>query len=223
MNVLSLSGWAHRTDALRDVLPEGATHFDYGRYDSVETCFAALAEAKPDVVVGWSLGGQLALRAVAAGVISPQKLILLSVPYQIAADANFTDATPLAMLQASRAAFAADAAAMLTEFQGACAFGDVKRRQVLSAFRAATTPQDGYHWLFWFDELLRFSFADVALENLPPVTLIYGAADCIVPVQQGRILAERLGDASLHELEGCAHAPHWHDAEAVRHLLAESI
>lgn len=219
MKILSLSGWAQAADALAAVTPEGTVAFDYGPLPSVESFYASLAAEKPEVVIGWSLGGQLALRAIMDGIVSPERLILIAAPFQCRATDEFTHATAAEALADSRAAFLADAEAMLKQFHALCAFGDARQREVLLKLRKNAAVETGANWLFWFDELIRFSFLGADFSRVPETTLIYGEADCIVPIAQGETFHKALPQATLHRLPHCAHAPHLHDAARVSSLL----
>lgn len=219
MKTLCLSGWSQAADALATVAPEGAVAFDYGCYASIEEFYAALGREQPEVVIGWSLGGQLAVRAVVEGVIAPRKLVLIAAPYQCAADEAFTAATSAAALAESRAAFVANPEGMLKQFYALCAMGDARQKEVMLALRKGKAPQEGRHWLYWYDELVRFSFHGADLSAVPETTLIYGEADCIVPLAQGEAYLQALPKAQIHRLPHCAHAPHLHDAANVASLL----
>lgn len=58
-----------------------------------------------------------------------------------------------------------------------------------------------------------------------PTLVIHGDLDPLVPVQNGRVLAQRIPDARFLLLEGCGHLPHLErpeqTAQAIREFLAE--
>ena len=83
MKTLALSGWGQPYDALKELLPD-AKHMDYARYDTPEAALSAMADTAMGYkrIVGWSLGGQLAVRAIAAGLVMPEKLVLIATPFQ---------------------------------------------------------------------------------------------------------------------------------------------
>ncbi|MBM3618216.1 MAG: alpha/beta fold hydrolase, partial [Alphaproteobacteria bacterium] len=192
MRVLAFSGWAQSADALKDVLPDGAHSFDYGAFPTVVTCFDALRSEKPDVVIGWSLGGQVALRAITDGVISPRKIILLSTHYQAAKSEEIQDAAPPESLVKLLDDYIADRAAMLKPFYLTCAYGDSAQRAVMKGMQAASA--EGENWLYWLEELVAFSCETLDYDKIPPATLIYGEADCIVPVSQAHRFAAKLNE-----------------------------
>src|SRR5690606_29758379 len=92
MEVMALSGWGQKADALRNIIPAGAkaSFLDYVEYGSAEAFFASLPKKipEPDVLMGWSLGGQLAARLVAGKKIKPKLLVLIGAPYQYISSAK---------------------------------------------------------------------------------------------------------------------------------------
>lgn len=220
MRILAFSGWSQRADALASILPMDAQAFDYGAYRSYNACKDALKTYEPEVVVGWSLGGQVALRAISDGIIKPKKVILLSAHYQALKTDDFPESFPFDVLDGLRSAYSTQPEGMLKDFYLTCAFGDSEQRKVVAGMQEGKASFEEHHWLEWFDELTAFSCDSLDFAKIPPATLIYGEADCIVPVAQARHFAEKLHRAEVHILPNCAHAPHLHAPEAVRKLIA---
>lgn len=223
MNVFALSGWAQRAASLDAVLPENAVKVDYGDCTSVEQVFRRITGsglAQPDVAVGWSLGGQLLVRATAAGVIAPKKLVLLGAPYQLVADKQFRKGKPKMVVAASRLALQANAGLMLREFQAEfLAQGDSNAAAIRAVAPQYLALGEGMHWLFWFDELAHFSCAGLDFGGFPPTHIIHGQRDAVIPYANAAAFAERIAAASLHALPECGHAPHWHDANFVKQVI----
>lgn len=225
MRVLALSGWSQAVDGLRSVLPKGAMVFDYGAYSTIQECFRALQyllEA-PDTVVGWSLGGQVAVRAIAAGVLSPEKLVLIASPFQCAASEDFPDATPVEILAKSRAYFIEYPPTMLREFMGFVSLGHHNQREVYMQLLSNVALQENHHWLYWFDELVRFSCREVDFSGFPLTELIWGEGDRVIPSAQAHHFLEALPGSRLHLLPECGHAPQWHDANFIRRVITGEI
>jgi pimeloyl-ACP methyl ester carboxylesterase len=221
MHVLALSGWAQFANSLEDVLPPDAHSVSYGDCAGPDEVFARLAVvAQPDVAVGWSLGGQLLVRAVAAGIIRPRHLVLLGAPYQLVADARFPEGKSKRVVAGSRLALKLGAGLMLREFQhDFLAYGD---REAASIKRIAPRyldlrPQND--WLLWYDELARFSCADVDFSAFARTSIIHGTKDVVIPPANATAFARSIKGAELHLLEECGHAPHWHDANFVKQVI----
>lgn len=218
MSVLALSGWGQPEDALSIVAPDALT-VDYGRFSSLPTFFAELSYHKHcDVAVGWSLGGQLLVRAIAAGVIHPQRLVLLAAPFQIQASDAFPVAAPAAMLAESRMQLEQSPARMLKQFQAIIAMGDSKADEIVKTLRPAVV--EGHHWFYWFDLLTQFSCLDVCFSGFPLTNIVHGENDAIVRVSQAHEFAKRLPQHTLHLMKDTAHAPHLHDAGLIRNIIS---
>lgn len=222
MEVVALNGWAQKAESLREVLPEGSATVYYGDCASVETVFKRLQQAnpEPDVLLGWSLGGQLSVRAVAAGIIKPKKLVLLGAPFQMVADKHFRGGSPKALVAASRFALAANAELMLREFQATMlAKGDSCAEAIKAVAPQYLAPMEGMQWLFWFDELARYSCRELDFSGFPPTHIIHGEEDAVIPFANAEAFCERIAGAQLHRLKKCGHAPHWHDANFVKAVI----
>ena len=87
MKTLLLSGWTQPTDALAHLVDD-AVVFDYSDYPNPDAAIEALKKIKPRHVVAWSMGGQLALRAIAAGAITPTHLTLIAAPMKFVSCLN---------------------------------------------------------------------------------------------------------------------------------------
>ena len=222
MYALALSGWGQPADAISNVCPPETAYFNYADYDSVDHCFDDLnAHREVEVAIGWSLGGQILVRAIAAGVIRPKKLVLLAAPFQCAADNHFPLGTPLAMLQASRMAFMENADAMLQQFAAFLAMGDSEPQRIVRELMNHRAVTQGQNWLFWFDELVRFSCRTLDFAGFPETHIIHGDQDAVIRLPQGEAFAAAIKNSKLHVLKGCGHVPHWHDASFVRRVINE--
>lgn len=220
MRILAFSGWSQRADALAAVLPEGAEYFDYGSYPSYSAFAKALETARPDVVISWSLGGQVALRAISEGIIAPKHLVLLATHYQAWQSADNPAAAAPAALAKLQDEYLANPDTMLKSFYLTCAYGDANQRKVMAGMQASKSTMEGHHWHYWLKELSTFTCETLEFAKIPPATLIYGAVDCIVPVGQAHRMAEKITDAMLHILPDCAHAPHLHSPERIRDIIS---
>lgn len=213
MSVVCLTGWQQRVDALREIAPD-ALHVDYRACASVEAAFALLPPA-PRLAIGWSLGGQMLLRAVAAGRMRPQRLILLATPVQFVADEVLPEAMDPGVFATFSTRYDATPERMMKAFQSLMIKGDDAGGK-----RMEQDPPLWPHGRFWLDELGRFSGLGLRMDGFPPTLIVHGKADGIVPFAQSERLALMLPGARLELWEGCAHAPHWHDAVALRQKVA---
>lgn len=213
MSVLTLSGWGTPADSVANALGAGAAVFDYSNYASLEESLAGLKKFRDaEHVIGWSLGGQLALHALAAGAINPARLTLIATPFQFVRGGAVTQGMDRFTFDTFRSNYAVDPARTATRFNGLVAKGDRQMRAIMSRLDLHPEVEDTGRWMPWLDALDHQPASALALKSAPRTTIIHGAEDTIVPVAQAQLLAQLLPGAEVKIWEGVAHAPHLHDA-----------
>jgi pimeloyl-ACP methyl ester carboxylesterase len=222
MSILTLSGWTQPSDALSRGLSLHHAHtFDYSDYPNAQASFDALRDyAEMEEVIAWSMGAQLAIRAVAAGVLRPKHMTLLAAPYQFVSTDDFKDGMDPLTYQQFRDNYTADPVRTKTRFHALVAKGDAHQRKVLPMLDHHHEVDNTARWLPWLDDLGEHSLRGVNTKSLPPTLLIHGTHDAIVPFAQSQKMQEILPQATLSRWEGAAHAPHLHDAMRVLHEIA---
>lgn len=214
MKMLTLSGWGQPADALRPIAPKAA-HFDYSAQPSVDHIFEALEREARDVelIIGWSMGGQLAARAISAGLIAPQKLVLLATPFRFVEGA---DKNGLGMKADTFAQFrdnlAKNQPRTLKKAWALVAHGDERAEDVAQLMAALNPSHEQADWLKWLDSLSNYSCEGLEFKGFPPTLLVHGDRDAVVSPAQSREFAERIPQVALEIWQGCGHAPHLHDA-----------
>lgn len=217
MSTLTLSGWGTPADSVAAAVAPGAAVFDYSAHATMAQALGGLrAFHDAEHVMGWSLGGQLALHAIAAGVLRPKRLTLIATPYQFVKDANVTEAMDRFTFDTFRANYQTDPERTATRFNGLVAKGDRQMRAVMSRLALHERVEDTARWLPWLDTLDHAPVSSLQMLGAPQTTIIHGAQDAIVPVAQAQLLAQALPHARVEIWEGVAHAPHLHDADRLR-------
>ena len=89
---------------------------------------------------------------------------------------------------------------------------------IVAQDNASLIAQDWYGWLMRLDG---FTCAGLNLAEFPSTLLVHGEEDVVVAPEQSREFARTLPHAKLAMWKACGHAPHWHDAAALRQLIAE--
>lgn len=216
MSTLTLSGWTQPADALAHVTND-ALSFDYSDYTSPEASFVGLKQfADVESVIGWSMGGQLALRAIAAGMLKPKHVTLIATPWQFVADYGMGGRT----FELFYDTYARDAASHKARFHALIAKGDKYERQVLEQLRHHPEVENTQRWLPWLEDLGRYSLDTADLSKLPPTLLVQGRNDTIVRYPQALKMQSMLPQLTLSIWEEAGHAPHLHDP---RRLLKEIV
>lgn len=216
-----LHGWGLSREVWRDVATRLAgVAYDlpgYGDRPTVlpytsESLADALAAqiAEPAVLVGWSLGGMVALDLAARHPDKVARLVLVSTSPVFAARADW----PHGMAQEVLASFARDLAtdyrATLKRFLSLQARGGDAARAVIGHLRERLRAQrePDREVLAAGLELLRTLDLRDRIERVEcPILVVHGAHDTLCPPAAARWLAARLPGARLALHERASHAP----------------
>jgi len=173
-------------------------------------------------VIGWSLGGEVALAWARRMPRQVQRLALIATTPCFTGRPGWRCATAPAVLDEFGRALAADRDGTLARFVAVQARGDARAQQVAGVLRQLyrSGPSDavlaaGLAVLSSTD--LRSELARV----MQPALVLHGARDCIVPPVAGRRLAQALPNARFALLRSCAHAPFLSRPSQVATLLRE--
>lgn len=226
MKILTLSGWGQQHGTLADIVPKDAAHFDYADYTDIERALHGIADAARgcDVVVGWSLGGQLAVRAVAAGLMRPNKLVLIGVPFQFVHSDKHKIGMPRDTFSKFRNNYEKNPARTLSKAWDLIVLNDKNHEQVMVQLekydKAKMLKKD---WLRWLDMLDGFSCRELDFSGFPPSLILQGAQDAVVGHTQAHEFAKMIPQAKHIILPDAGHAPHWHDPHLVRQHIEEYL
>jgi pimeloyl-[acyl-carrier protein] methyl ester esterase len=225
MRTLALSGWGQPHDALAAIAPD-ATHFEYAHHDSAEEAITAIAKAAKnhERIIGWSLGGQLAVRAIAEGLIKPKKLVLIGVPFQFVKNNSLPIGMPAGTYDTFKQNYAANPDRTLRKSWELIAYGDSEEAKIkLQLGKHDRKKILEKNWQRWLEHLNNFSCDTLRFENFPPTLIIQGDQDAIVRYQQAEFFARHLPHSRLHTMPGCGHAPHWHDTQKIQELIENYV
>lgn len=210
MSTLTLSGWTQPTDAVAQALAPDANIFDYSEYATPEASFAGLEAFKNvENIIAWSLGGQLAVRAIAAGVLRPKHLTVIAPPYQFVQAGAGMDTTTFTLFREN---YASDPARTKQRFHALVAKGDRDMRRILPLLGHHHAVEDTARWLPWLDDLGATSLDKLNLSALPRTLLVQGVNDAIVPAAQAERFANHAPQITVERWDDVSHAPHMHDA-----------
>lgn len=171
----------------------------------------ALAEALPPAhLVGWSLGGQLALALAASRPWQVRSLVLVATTPRFVAAPDWASAVSADVFADFAAALGRDPQATLSRFLALQTRGDGVARDAARALRArlAERPLPG-------PDALAQALAILAGNDLrglaggvaAPVLLLHGGRDPLVPAAAVRWLGDALAQARIQEIATAAHAP----------------
>ncbi|MBM3579641.1 MAG: alpha/beta hydrolase [Alphaproteobacteria bacterium] len=220
--ILCLSGWGQKFDSLEFVFSESffVRSLDYSGLDSTEKFFTSVTE-NPDVLVGWSLGGQLAIRLIEKKILQPKLLILFAPPFQMIKDSRIQAGMARASFDEFYKNFSAAPTQTLKQFAILTAMND---RNAAEIARSLDVNENNFEQLkFWLEELARFSCFDIDFSNMPRTLYFHGAGDMIVHPSQAEYFCQGIKNFRLEILSNCGHAPHLSDPKKIRKIVSEEI
>lgn len=227
--ILCISGWGQKFDSLEFIFndpvfdPFFVSSLDYSRFDDVEKFFDFVRDDgnDPEIVIGWSLGGQLAVRLIEKQILKPKLLILIAPPFQLVKDARIQAGMGPEAFKKFHDNFADAPDQALKQFSILTAMND---RNASDIARSLDVNDKNFAQLvYWLDELARFSCFDVDFSNMPRTLYFHGAGDMIVPAIQAQYFKERIANFQAKVFLKCGHAPQLSDVGSVRRIIAEEI
>lgn len=225
MEICALSGWGQPADSLALIMPKKAdvTYISYVQHGSSAAFFDALRpqKLKPDILVGWSLGGQLAARLVAEGIIKPRLLVLLAAPYQYLADDKHPEGMNPMLFWTFCQSFRAFPAQTMQRFMLLIAHGDKHMKQL--AEQLNIDSDNMLRWADWLDELRDFSGDVLSFKNFPRTLIVQGQQDEVVPAPQAQTWHRKIKNSRIEPIDFCGHAPHLHSPADIRSWMEEEL
>lgn len=222
---MSLSGWGQKSDSLEHIFRESffVSSANYSKFRNVEDFFSSITRKSPnpEIAIGWSLGGQLAVRLIEKKIIAPKLLILLAPPFQMVKDERIQAGMAKATFDEFYKNFSEAPNKTLKQFSILTAMNDCNSSEI--ARNLDINDQNFEELKFWLEELRRFSCFDVDFSNMPRVVFFQGAGDMIVHASQAEYFQARIKNFRLEIFKNCGHAPHLNDLARVRKIIDEEV
>lgn len=182
---------------------ESTTRFSaQGVRSAVGAAVRAATEGRAEMplyLLGHSLGGALVLDALARGQVAPERTVLLSAPLEV----STTLRTVLGELRGFFRRGTLGQCAYYGAWGVVPALGPLKRRAYPLRAEVGTAT---FGYVGAVRSLLReMDLRRAAARVRPPVLLVYGEADFLVPPEQGEELARLLPAAELLRVPGGSH------------------
>ena len=179
-----------------------------------------LAQQLPDnaTLLGWSLGGQVAMRAALDHSHKIARLVLLASTPKFVATPDWLGGMAAADLQAFGAALLADPQATLLRFLSLQTRGMPGQKTLLQQLRQtllAAPAADGEALAAGLAILRETDLRPDLTRLTQPTLVLHGTLDTLTPPAAGAWLAEALPAAQHLEFARAAHAPHLSQGEDV--------
>ena len=176
------------------------------------------------VLIGWSLGGMLAVQLAARYPHKITRFVTLASNLKFVASRDYDTAMPLAVNRQFNKSFAEDAQGTLKLFGGLLAQGDANERALLKQMRALAKPEGiNDNWLQALLLLTELDNREI-FSNLVQAGLhLLAEKDVLVPVSAAQSLAAQNPAHKVVVVKGAAHALHWSQPEIVAKHIKEFL
>ena len=235
-DVVLLHGWGFSARIWEDLAGRLAPRFrvhapDLPGYGGAPACSPYTLEKMAETaargaprrcnVVGWSLGGEVALAWARRAPRQVRRLALIGATPCFAARPGWPCATPRAVLTEFGRRLAEDRAGTMARFVTTQARGDARARHFAATLAASVDSAPDRVLAAGLKVLDAADLRGRLGEVRQPALVLHGAHDRIVPPAAGRRLAAALPDARFSLMRSCAHAPFLSQPGRVARALRE--
>lgn len=180
--------------------------------NTLATWASHIAEQLPPetVLLGWSLGGQIAMRIALDHPATIQRLILISTTPKFVADERWQAGVARKDLQAFGAEMQNDTRASLLRFLSLQTRGAAAQKSILHTLRASFFSEllpEAQALAAGLDMLLHTDLRAEVAQLAQSTMVIHGSLDKLTPPDAGAWLAKNLPSAQCCLIDGAAHAP----------------
>ena len=227
-SILCLSGWGQNYKSLEASFFENILEkFNISSLNySLSEGFLKFKDSykfppNPEVIIGWSLGGQIALRLIQQKIFTPKLLVLIAPPFQMVKDARIQAGMSIKTYNEFFDNLSKAPDATLKKFSILSIMNDKNKSQIIKNLEIS--DENHQKLIIWLQELKDFSCFDFDFAYMPPTLFYIGAGDMVVHNSQSKYFADRINDFELHIFENCGHAPHLSDKELFNNILIEKL
>ena len=227
--ITCLSGWGQKFDSLEFIFSESSfdpffvSSINYLKFTNSADFFTEIKIQNPDpeIVIGWSLGGQLALRLIQEKILNPKLLVLIAPPFQMVKSEKIAAAMTQNTFAEFRANLVKAPTQTLKQFSILTAMNDRNANEI--ARNLDVNDGNFESLIYWLDELKRFSCFDLDFSQMPRTLFFQGAGDMIVHSSQANYFKDRIKNLRLEIFKNCGHAPHLSDLEKIRSFILQEL
>jgi esterase/lipase len=212
MKTTILSGFGQNPEILKKLFKgENQISLDYLQAKNFEDLTKRdLKIYDNEIVIGWSLGGQVACRLIEKGILKPKLLILIATPFKLPSDFKFKLFKVLLFLSKKTA---------LSYLIYKSSQGDSNAKEVKEKMKNFSNSKNLINW----SNELKFDLNELSFENFPQTLYIAGENDKVVDSSQAYFFKDKIKNIKLNSFEGRGHAPHFSSLQCQIQLLLNII
>lgn len=215
MGMFFIHGWASNSTVWPRELIKPATYvYDYERfpdYDHLDAAFcqAWSGQAVPMTVIGWSLGGMLALQLAAAYPERIGKLILIGSTAKFITSGDYTWGLSLSIVKNMNRKLANNSEKTLIEFYKLMFSANEQKasEQFISMIAPSMLNIHPDTLTTGLDYLMKTDLRSLLPSIKIPSLIIHGTKDAICPIDAAYYLASHLPNSQLISLPEAGHIP----------------
>lgn len=174
-------------------------------------------------LMGWSLGGMLAIALAARAPEKISRVISLAANVKFVASPDYPTAMPPAVNRQFNQQFADDPQHTLKLFTGLLAQGDAQERALLKALRAVKAFNPGRGWNAALALLAHLDNRTAFAQLTQPGLHLLAEADALVPASAAEALRRLNPHQHVEVIPHAAHALHWSQPQALIPLITEFL
>ena len=203
----------------------------FGQSDSIpdfnlDDVLSLIEQQLPEkcVLIGWSLGGVLAVQLAARYPQKITRVITLAGNLKFVASENYQAAMTPSINKQFNESFAHDPQTTLKLFSGLLAQGDANERALLKKVRSLMQPSDiNNNWFQALELLAQLDNRDRFVQLKQRGLHLLAEKDALVPVASYDAMAKLNSKQQIKIVSGAAHALHWSNPEMVAHLITDFL
>lgn len=173
-----------------------------------------------EVVIGWSLGGQVAVRLIEKEILKPKLLILIATPFQFVQDDKNQVGMSRELFKQFQNVLDEEPEQALAYLANLTTLNDKNPEDVLKNMINTENTDNLYSWL---TELKNFNCFSVNFTNFPKTIYICGSGDMVVDHLQYKLFLKQIKDFELQIMFTCGHAPHFSHQNEFLNIINEKI
>jgi 3-oxoadipate enol-lactonase len=178
---------------------------------------------KSVALIGTSMGGMIAQLVAARHPSRVSRLVLMSTSFGGAQSVPPTERGAAALAPSPGMTVAEQRRRGLRTLTSDAFADDHAELIELLVAQRERNPTPGPTFKLQFEAILLSDRSQLVKDIRCPTLVIHGDDDPLVPIQNGRMLAERIPGSTFALLEGCGHLPHLERAEETAKLIREFL